>query len=71
MSYQYDKIIKEIAERETVPVIDVSIDKIVEEIEQRTGDKPSKNTVWKALQRLGAKSSGRKFVYRHNEGKAE
>jgi len=71
MSYKYDNLIKEIVQRETVPVIDVSIDKIADEIERRTGERPAKNTVWLALQRLGAKASGKKFVYRHNEGKAE
>lgn len=69
MSYQYDDLIKEIAERETVPVIDVSIDKIADEIEKRTGKRPAKNTIWLALQRMGAKSSGRKFIYQHNKGK--
>jgi hypothetical protein len=67
MSYKYEELIKEIIERETVPVIDVSIDKIADEIERRTGERPAKNTVWLALQRLGAKSSGKKFVYRWRE----
>jgi len=71
MSYKYDEIIKEIARRETVPVINVSIDKIADEIELRMGEKPSKNTIWKALNRLGAQASGKKFVYRHNAGKGE
>jgi hypothetical protein len=69
MSYKYDALIKEIIDRETVPVIDVSIDKIADEIEKRTGERPSKNTIWIALTRMGAKASGRKFVYRHNGGK--
>lgn len=69
MFYKYDEIIKEIAERETVPVISLSIEKMADEIEERTGFRPSKNTIWLALRRIGAKPQGRKFIYRHNEGK--
>jgi hypothetical protein len=66
-----DKLVEEIARRETKPVIDKSIEQIVAEIATRTGRTYSKKTIWLSLQRIGAKASGRKFVYRHNEGKAE
>jgi len=66
-----DKLVEEIARRETKPVIDKSIDQIVLEIAERTGKTYSKRTIWLSLQKIGAKASGKKFVYRHNEGKAE
>lgn len=64
-----DVLVKEIAEREILPVIGLSIDQIADEVEKRTGKRPSKSVVWSSLQRLGAVSRGRKFVYKHNEGK--
>jgi len=64
MSTEIDNLVKEIAERETKPVIDASIDKIADEIERRTGTRPAKQTIWLSLRRLGAVASGKKFVYR-------
>jgi hypothetical protein len=69
MSYRYDDLIKEIARRETKPIVDVSIEKIADEIERRTGERPAKNTIWLALQRIGAVSSGKKFIYKWKEKK--
>ena len=59
-----DSLVQEIARRETKPVIDKSIDQIVAEIATRTGRTYSKKTIWLSLQRIGAKASGKKFVYR-------
>ena len=59
-----DDLVKEIARRETKPIIDASIDKIADEIFRRTGHRPAKQTIWLSLQRLGAVASGKKFVYR-------
>lgn len=61
---EVDTLVQEIARRETKPVIDKSIDQIVAEIATRTGRTYSKKTIWLSLQRIGAKSSGKKFVYR-------
>lgn len=59
-----DSLVQEIARRETKPVIDKSIEQIVAEIATRTGRTYSKKTIWLSLQRIGAKASGKKFVYR-------
>lgn len=61
---EVDTLVQEIARRETKPVIDKSIDQIVAEIATRTGRTYSKKTIWLSLQRIGAKASGKKFVYR-------
>ena len=64
---QLDELVKEIAERQTKPVIDASIDQIADEIEARGMKKPSKAAIWLSLHRIGAVSSGRKFIYKHNK----
>jgi hypothetical protein len=66
-----DPLVEEIAKRQTRPVIDASIQQIVDEIKERTGVEPSKSAVWLSLRRIGAVSSGRKFIYRHNEAHHE
>lgn len=63
--------VRAIAERETVPVIALSIDKIADELEKKYGARPSKSMIWAALHAIGAVSQGRKFVYRHNPPKGE
>ena len=63
-----DAIVEEIAERQTKPIIDASILDIVSEVEKQTGHKPSTSFVWASLRRIGAKSSGHRWVYRHNAG---
>lgn len=62
---ELDVMVREIAERETKPVIDKSIEKIADEIEKRVGSRPSKSVIWASLHRIGAQASGRKFIYRH------
>lgn len=62
-----DSLVQKIAKRQTKPIIDASIDNMADEIEGITGVRPSKNTIWLSLKRIGAVASGRKFVYRHNE----
>ena len=60
-----DPMVKEIAQRETMPIIGYSIDQIADEIFTRTGVRPSKSVISASLYRIGAVSNGRKFVYKH------
>jgi len=66
-----DPMVEKIAKRQTKPVIDASIQQIVDEIEAETGKAPSKSAVWESLHRLGAVASGRKFIYQHNKPRHE
>jgi hypothetical protein len=61
---EIDALVQEIAQRQTKPIIDASIDKIADEIAERTGNRPAKQTIWLSLSRIGAVASGKKFVYR-------
>lgn len=63
--------VRAIAERETVPVIALSIDKIADELEKKHGRRPSKSMIWAALRAIGAVAKGRKFIYRSNPPRYE
>jgi hypothetical protein len=66
-----DPMVEKIAQRQTKPIIDASIDDIALEIEQETGKAPSKSAIWNSLHRIGAVSSGKRWIYQHNKGRHE
>lgn len=64
-SEKIDALVRRIAKRQTKPIIDASIDDIADEIESKEGKRPSKSAVWLSLRRIGAVSSGHRFIYKH------
>lgn len=68
---ELDLMVFNIAKKYTNPMVDASLRDIAEEVFKMIGKRPSTSVLAASLRRVGARTSGRRWIWRHNPGKGE